>query len=274
MDNLVAIPYYGGKARTDFRKWLLPKIPYDSSGLYVEPFAGMLGVLLARPKCKIEVINDLDANIYTWWKVVREQPDELTHLIYGTPKCRRTFYDARDAIKTKRYKDDQLMWAWATFTALNYNVAHGTGAGGFGTHFQGNGAKRDFTKVIGPLAERLKNVQIENRDALILLERLEKFDHAVIYCDPPYLTADTKAYKLDDEGINVEAYTKTLLAQKGRVAISGYRDEWDHLGWQRFEWDTRAYPLNDSDEHRDLDWNRTEVLWTNYEVADDQLDLF
>ena len=272
--DLVAIPYYGGKARSDFRKWLLPKIPYHKDGLYVEPFAGMLGVLLARPKSKIEVINDLDGNIYNWWKVVREQPDELTHLIGHTAKCRRTFYDARDAIKSQTYKDNPLMWAWATFVALNYNVAHGTGVGGFGTHFQGNGGKRDFTKVIGPLAQRLKNVQVENRDALILLERLEKFEHAVIYCDPPYQTADTAAYKLDDTLLNIEAYTKTLLAQKGRVAISGYRDEWDHLGWHRFEWNTRAYPLNDSDEHRDLDWKRTERLWTNYDPKDDQLNLF
>ena len=83
-----------------------------------------------------------------------------------------------------------------------------------------------------------------------------------------------RAYKLDDKLLDIDAYTKTLLSQKGRVAISGYRDEWDHLGWERFEWNTRAYPLNDSDEHRDLDWKRTECLWTSYDPKDEQLDLF
>ena len=269
--RLTAMNYYGGKARIEHRNWLLPKIPYNKDGIYVEPFAGMLGVLLARPKCKIEVINDLDANITNWWCVVKENPSELKHLIRYTPRCRRTVAEAGWAIQNKTYHDNPIKWAWATYTILEHGSSHGINGKGFATRFT-RVIERDFTPLINPLSERVKDVEINNIDALVILDRFKDIRNATIYCDPPYLTANTKMYGFD--GINVNDYSKILLAQKGKVAISGYRDEWNHLGWQRFEWDTKARKIDHVTGYDPDKQKRTEVLWTNYEVADDQLDLF
>ena len=269
--QLTAMNYYGGKARADFRRWLIPKIPYDKDGLYVEPFAGMLGVLLARPQCKTEVVSDLDANITNWWQVVKEHPDELEHLIRYTPKCRRTFDECVKGIEDKSYQDDMIKWAWATYTILQHGVSHGMMQTGYSIHYTDT-RKRDFASTLNLLAERVKDVQVENTDALVILNRIKDISHAVIYCDPPYLTAWTQPYTNDD--IDIDAFTDMFLSQKGRVAISGYKNEWDHLGWYRHEWNTKVYKINHVQNHDSESQERTECLWTNYDPKDDQLNLF
>ena len=274
--ELSAVPYYGGKARTEMRKWLMPLIPYQRSGLYIEPFAGMLGVLLARPKTQTEIINDLDSNIYNWWRVIRDNPDDLIHLIRHSPNCRQTYNQAFYDLKKKTYKNDPVKWAWCTWYVLAFNVAHGTGTGGWAVNYQGNGArgKKNFDEVIKPLAERLRLVQIECKDALFIMDRVKNIENTVMYCDPPYRTADTKSYGMDDSVVDVELMTDILLSQKGKIAVSGYRDEWDHLGWERHEWHNRAYPVAEKDADKDIDWDRTEVLWCNYKSGEEQYSLF
>ena len=271
--ELTSLPYYGGKARTDIRRWILPKIPYDKDGVYVEPFAGMLGVLLARPKCKIEVISDLDINICNWWKVIQSNPVELEHLIRYTPKCRRTYTEAATAIKEERYKDDPIMWAWATYTLVTYNITHGLNRfshADFTIRYTRT-LKTNLSKRIIPLSDRVKDIQIRNMDALDIIRQYSNDDNAVIYCDPPYLTADTRNYRYED--IDVSAFTDAFLSHKGQIAISGYRDEWDHLGWQRHEWNTTAPKINHVQTVENEDLNRTECLWTNYALEANQLEL-
>ena len=45
---------------------------------YVEPFAGSLAVLLARPtEPKIETVNDLDCHVANFWRAVQADPDAV-----------------------------------------------------------------------------------------------------------------------------------------------------------------------------------------------------
>ncbi len=65
--------YFGGKTRLAARiVELLP--PHEH---YVEPFAGSLAVLLAKPLSRMETVNDLDGDIMTFWRVLRDRPEEL-----------------------------------------------------------------------------------------------------------------------------------------------------------------------------------------------------
>ena len=110
------------------------------------------------------------------------------------------------------------------------------------------------------LTDRLRYVQLLNRPAESILERMVENDKAVIYADPPYSTADTTTY-------NVDAIDKPLLlelfaAQRGKVAISGYNDEWDTLGWERHE--EATYTNAGDPDKPNRDYKRVEVLWTNY----------
>lgn len=44
---------------------------------YIEVFGGALHVLCAKPKTKIETINDLDEDLINFWLVCRDRIDEL-----------------------------------------------------------------------------------------------------------------------------------------------------------------------------------------------------
>ena len=114
------------------------------------------------------------------------------------------------------------------------------------------------------LAERMRNVVLENRDALDLLTELADREDVLIYVDPPY--ADTVGYRHDVDRAGLH---EALRAQRGKVLVSGYDDEWDVLGWRR---ESRAGKVSygimgGRREHQ----ARTESVWANYPHAQTRL---
>jgi DNA adenine methylase len=67
-------PWFGGKSRAADLIWQR----LGDTPNYVEPFAGSLAVLLARPKPgRIETVNDLDGLLSNFWRAVKYAPDEV-----------------------------------------------------------------------------------------------------------------------------------------------------------------------------------------------------
>ena len=65
-------PYAGGKSRVAREVWAR----LGDVRVYVEPFAGSLAVLLARPhEPNIETVNDLDGFIANFWRALQHDPD-------------------------------------------------------------------------------------------------------------------------------------------------------------------------------------------------------
>ena len=131
-----------------------------------------------------------------------------------------------------------------------------------------SGVSRWQSERVERLAERIWRVQLECKPAPRLLAMLADTSEAVIYCDPPYPTSDIEPYGVTTD---YAALSDAMLSQAGFVAVSGYKDEWDHLGWHRYEkesWTTRW------GEHAGPAQPRTEVIWTNREVSNPQLSLF
>ena len=89
------ITYFGGKTRiADQIAALLP--PHEH---YVEPFAGSLAVLLAKPPSAMETVSDLDGDLMNFWRVLRERPQELERACALTPHSRaehQAAYEAAD----------------------------------------------------------------------------------------------------------------------------------------------------------------------------------
>lgn len=68
-------PWFGAKDRAAAAVW---EALGDVTN-YVEPFAGTLSVLLARPHAAhIETVNDLDGFVVNFWRAVAADPDGLT----------------------------------------------------------------------------------------------------------------------------------------------------------------------------------------------------
>ena len=71
-------PWFGGKARAASLIWEY----FGDVDNYVEPFAGSLAVLLARPHwpfsdTRIETVNDVDAYVVNFWRAIQTDPDAV-----------------------------------------------------------------------------------------------------------------------------------------------------------------------------------------------------
>ena len=271
--RLKGLAYYGGKSPNKMlSRWIASMLPYDNDTTYVEPFAGMLGVLLCRPKVKIEMVNDIDGNLINWWKCIRDYPDELARLTELTPISRDLFAEAKFDLVNKK-KLSPLKRALAFHIICERSIMHGNDAKSANPSFhfaKGLGFSRMKLDTMRLLAVRLRDVQIESIDALALLEKTVSLKHTVIYCDPPYgIDADTSPYmyeKFDKEGM-----TELLKDHKGTVAVSGYGADWDHLGWNRFDYATKSSSVVNFSGRvfkEGTTKERVEVLWVNFKVTD------
>jgi hypothetical protein len=66
-------PWFGGKSRVADVVWRA----FGDVPNYVEPFAGSLAVLLARPggPAKVETVNDLDCYLANFWRALAHDPE-------------------------------------------------------------------------------------------------------------------------------------------------------------------------------------------------------
>lgn len=67
------IKWVGGKSR--FRTRIVSLLPEHTC--YVETFAGAVWVLFAKPPSDVEILNDIDEELVTFFRILREKPEEL-----------------------------------------------------------------------------------------------------------------------------------------------------------------------------------------------------
>lgn len=90
--------WYGGKAR--FADWIISRMPEHET--YVEPFAGQAGVLFNKPPSRVEVLNDLDTDVKTFFEVLRDKRE----LLEGSAVSIPYFEEAHEAL-TDRWFDGE-----------------------------------------------------------------------------------------------------------------------------------------------------------------------
>ena len=94
-ERVSGLGYYGGKSpKGKIGPWIAGILPWHRDSCYVEPFAGMLGVLLCRRPVQIEIVNDRDGNLVCWWRMVRDHPKKFANLVMQTPRSRDLYREA------------------------------------------------------------------------------------------------------------------------------------------------------------------------------------
>lgn len=251
------LKYPGSKFRS--AQWIISHFPSHHS--YLEPFFGSGGVFFNKPISNIETINDLDGDVVNLFKVIRSKPQELAKEIFSIPYARNIFDEAFE-MKSKNDLE----------TAVNFLIRCNMGYGfrttgeknGFKTDIQGrerNYAVRYWNGLpekIMEVAIRLKNAQIENRDAVDLIRRYN-YPNVLIYADPPYVlnTRFQKQYKHEFSDEDHLRLLEALKQHKGKVIISGYDTRLYNealIGWQS---DT----VSDRNQNGD---QRIEKIWMNF----------
>lgn len=249
------VRYHGGKVR------IADKIVglFPAHDCYVEPFGGGAAVLLAKPRCKLEVYNDLDGEVVNLFRVIREGAEELARAVSLTPW-------ARDEQEQSYHPTENQVERARRFLVRSH-FGHGCG-----THkktgFRAAGWRQyklpvhcwgDLPDVVMDAAARMSGVVIEQRPAIQVMEANDR-PETVHYVDPPYLPETRDAGKDYAHEMTVDDH-KTLIGclrqLRGRVVLSGYASElYDSAlhDWRRIELSALA----------DGGRKRTEVLWCNF----------
>lgn len=254
--------YHGAKYR--IAPWVCAHLPPHT--LYVEPFCGSAAILMAKPRSAGEIINDLDEDVVTVFRVLRDrsQSAELERLLRLTPYAHAEFRLAYEPAPAGDLVEQ------ARRTIVRSFMGHGSGCV---TRASRHGFRRGklTTRTRVPAAEwatypdavdafvnRLQGVTIESRDAL---DVITMYDHpaALHYADPPYLS-DTrgpdKRYSHEMSDADHCQLAEVLHAGRGMVVLSGYPSAlYDELypDWRRVVRPARDAAANE----------RIEALWLN-----------
>jgi DNA adenine methylase len=263
--------YFGGKTVLAPRiAALLPEHRH-----YVEPFAGSLAVLLAKPPSKLETVNDLDGDLVLFWRVLRDRTDELVTAAALTPHSRAEHQGAYDL------PDDELERArrvWVMLSQGRTGTMRRTGWRFFcnpaGT---GNAMPKyldAYLERMPPAAARLRQVSLECRPALEVIRDYGQHPEVCLYVDPPYegvtrpRTYDGYRHEMratDDH----RALAEALNECRGSVVLSGYPSPlYDEMYG---DWDRIEIPSFTGQGSGNL--ARTEVLWSNRPLNEGRLPM-
>lgn len=234
--------YFGGKFR--LAPWVMAHFPEHVS--YVEPFGGAMGVLLRKDPSMYEVYNDLDGEVVNFFRMLRDQPDELIRLITFTPYSReeqKLSFESNEGCSDLERARRLYVRCWQS---------HGGGRTQWrtGWRYQVNNNRGRSTLVdwnqtdhLWPIVNRLKKVQIENDDALRVVERFDS-PNTLFYLDPPYLMSTRsvrwgkKAYTCELDDAYHRKMGEALSGIRGMAIVSGkpsdlYSEMFD--GWRKIQ---------------------------------------
>lgn len=215
------------------------------NGTYVEPFAGGAGIainLLLADKIDSIIINDLDSSVYTFWKTVLSNCDELIDLIDAVPF---DYYDHAESLSPgERYKfwvatkhnfefykgTHSTKEAYYFFMLNRLNVSGIISGGPIGGEKQ-NGTynissrlnKKNLIRKILKISEQSERISVKNLEATQLLTqysmgKLCDTDNALLFVDPPYYKQGRALYN--------SYMTDTLHSMIAKSLLDNIQQNW------------------------------------------------
>jgi len=275
-------PWFGSKRN------LAPAIVCElgSHTCYWEPFCGSMAVLMSKPACQAETVNDLHGDLINLARVI--QHEQLGPKLYRRARrvlSAKTFVD--EAVE--RLQERGNMPAGDTPNldrAFDYLLASWMGRNGVaGTSRYNQGFSRRFTvngghsgtrwcsavDSIPQWRRRMRHVTILSEDGSGLIDRIEDHPSVAIYCDPPYLVKGAK-YVHDFTTEDHERLAESLRRfRAARVVVSYYEHpDLDRLypGWTQRKIEVSKAMANQGKRGKN-DVRAVEVLLMNgpsYEV--------
>lgn len=223
------ISWPGGKTR--LLKHIVPHISPVAG--YIEVFAGGCAVLLAKPQSKLEVVNDINSDIVTLYRVAKHHPEALAAEMLLMPASRRYLVDCVALLKTDGLTDIQraAMFLHANKTSFcangeSFAVAKNPGTSPF--------ISRDaLIDRISEFARRMGRVAIENMDYRRLLKT---YDHPgnLFFLDPPYLNAAIKNYRGWTE-IEMGQFHAAVVALQGSWIVTVDDSPLNRSLWKNYD---------------------------------------
>lgn len=263
-----AFRYHGSK----WRMYPVISRHFTPHTTYVEPFGGSASILLQKPPTGLDVLNDLDGDVYNFFNILRTRRDELLQAIADTPYSRAEFDRADSLFRQEEQSADGKLEQARLFFVLTeqgwggkkHNVRR-SWRRQKDAHTSVNRARHwaDAPQRLKAISYRLRSVFIECRPALDIIREYDSPD-TLFYVDPPYqfsvrLRPD-HGYVHEMVDSDHRELLQLLQEVKGTVIISGkqsplYEEMLDD--WYREEHSIRS--LNSQKK-------LSEVIWCNRQI--------
>jgi len=289
-------PWFGGKEKVASQIWQRLGNP----NIYIEPFAGALSVLLARPHQPVhEVVNDLDGWLVNFWRAVQWQPHQLVEWADWP----RTEIDLHARFRWFQRQDEGALieslaedptwcdpkaagwWVWGQCCSIAGNWLI-TGSENSRPNFASQRLSRRIE--IGPwirrLSERLRHVTVMcgNWARVCKPVTWSRRGTKAVLLDPPYLCRKNNRraqYRVDDRQVAAEVAewaTEMGHREDTRIALCGVDGDYEMPDdWFPFRWATQGgmgnmVELGAGRRNSDL-----EILWFSpHCLSAHQLNLF
>lgn len=220
LDGLIS--RMGGKKQ--LKAWLISRFPRpDKVKTYVEPFGGSFQVFLGRPwRNKIEIVNDIDADVIHFYRYARYNPSGLADFINGLPTHEAMILGMRAELVRGELKGIERAAAFyvCSSSAFNAIISDSLGRYASSPHVLVN-TRIDMRKVM-LVAERLLGVDIRCTSYERVLQSAVKEvpGGLFVYLDPPY-----------DQTTGYEGYQgEHTFGWDKQVQLAEYCDMIDRVG--------------------------------------------
>ena len=236
--------------------------------IYLEPFFGSGAVFFSKSPCNTEILNDLDGEVVNLFRTIRDNSEELAKKVFLTPYSREEYKESYernnkdlDNIEKARQFLIRSNMARAGMQYYSSSWRHAGPVLGAKTKQRVNGDWNKVPERILEAAVRLKDAEIENKNAFDLIKKYNRED-CWIYVDPPYLLSTRRQRYYNVEMTEDQEHLELLELLKkhsGSVIISGYESKLyeDVLSG----WNTKEIRANAEQGKK-----RIEVLWFNFEL--------
>ena len=261
------ITWIGGKHYLASK--IIPHFPQHIT--YVELFGGGASVILQKPPSKVEVFNDLNGDLINFFRTLRDKEKfkEFYEIVNLIPYSRKEFYDSIDSLHTGSMIEQAVKFFIIAKMSFGGNFGGGWGYSKFLSRSDKSATVNRWIntiKLLPEISNRLKEIQIDNRDYRILMKYFDD-PKIFIYADPPYLNVKTEynSYKNWSEKEH-EEFLDLCLKSKSKIMISGYNSklyEKKLVDWNIMTFKNTLYSMKKTNEKKDT---VDEYIWTNYSI--------
>lgn len=208
------LSWMGGKSLLANR--IIPLMPEHKC--YVEVFAGAAWLLFKKQESKAEVINDINADLVTLYRVVQHHLDEFVRYFRWSLVSRAEF-ERLKAVDPSTLTDIQRAARFYYLTRQGFSAKLVSPSFGMGTQ---QPPRLNLLRIEEELSEahlRLARVYVENLPFQEVIRRYDR-PHTLFYLDPPYYGVEDcyggGIFSRDDFG----ALEGILAQAKGRFILS------------------------------------------------------
>ena len=224
--KLIAINYFGGKFT--WVDWLLKYFPEHIH--FIDVFCGSMAVTLNKRYSQIDTANDINSEVINFFKVLRDQPNQLLTLLSLTPVSREEYNLSWDVVDVDEVERARRFYVRVRQSFYGLGIQKKNK----GWHCVKTISRSNFGETVSkwhnaieklsPVIDKLTHIQIENKCFRDLIPVMD-FKGAFFYCDPPYPEECRKSkndYKHDFKDSDHRDLAQILNSIEGKAMISSY----------------------------------------------------